>query len=201
MASSARGKLLLVVGASGAGKDTLIGWARRALPASSPIEIMEREITRPLGPGEHHVPIDDAELERRSRSGYYVLEWRAHGVRYGIPDAARHALERGHSVLTIASRSVRQSARELPYEAHFIEICAPLEMLRERLEARERRPGSEVACRLARANVFELRGEDVHAIDNGGALADSGAAFVELLLRLAPPRPHGAPATLATTEP
>jgi hypothetical protein len=33
--------------------------------------------------------------------------------------------------------------------------------------------------------AFELHGKDVHAIDNGGALSASGAAFVHLLGRLA----------------
>lgn len=193
-----RGKLLLVVGASGAGKDTLIAWARRALPARSPIAIIEREITRPRGPGEHHVPVSEAQLEQRSGAGYYVLEWRAHGVRYGIPDAARRELDRGRSVLIVGSRSAVESARALPYDVRFIEICAPLEVLQQRLAAREQRPGSEVASRLARANAFELRGDDVHTIDNGGELRDSGAAFVALLTRLAPPSPVSG---LMLTEP
>jgi ribose 1,5-bisphosphokinase len=181
---SKRGKLLLVIGASAAGKDTLVQWARRELPGASPIRIVEREITRGLGPHQHHVPVTDAEFARRSQSGYYLLQWSAHGVHYGIPGAVRELLDSGECVLTIASRSILPAARALACDARFIEIRAPRAVLEQRLLARGGRSDSELSGRLARADSFAPEGPDVHPLDNGGALIDSGPAFVALLLRL-----------------
>ena len=65
-----RGKLILVVGASGAGKDTLIQWAQRALPSpgikpAPPLRFVQREITRARGCADHHVEVSCAQFEQR----------------------------------------------------------------------------------------------------------------------------------------
>lgn len=174
-----------MIGASGAGKDTLVQWARRELPPASPIRIVEREITRDRGPEEHHVPVTALEFEQRKAAGHYLLHWAAHGVQYGLPRIDCAGLERGQSVLTIASRTMLEAVRALACPAHFIEIRAPYAVLEQRLRKRGGRPGSEIAGRLSRASAFPVEGPDVHVIDNGGALSESGRAFVSLLVRLA----------------
>jgi phosphonate metabolism protein PhnN/1,5-bisphosphokinase (PRPP-forming) len=177
-------RLILVVGPSGAGKDTLIQWARGTLGVGLPLCFVEREITRACSPHDRHVAVTDAEFDQRLRAQTYLLSWSAHGVRYGIGPDARAALERGQSVVCIASRTVLDTARQLPWPVSFVEIRAPYELLQQRLIARDGRAPEEIPGRLARAETISVEGDDVHVIDNGGALTDSGAAFNSLLSSL-----------------
>jgi len=53
--------LVLVVGPSGAGKDTLLNAARVRLADDANVRFAQREVTRPPTPGgEDHLPIDAA---------------------------------------------------------------------------------------------------------------------------------------------
>lgn len=178
------GKLVLVVGASCAGKDTLIRWATGSLGPELPLRFEKLEITRPLTPADRHAPIDRASFESRRRSGYYVLHWDAHGVSYGVPGSARTALDSGISVVTVASRAAIDRGRALPWECHVLEIRAPFEVLKRRLKARGREAGEDLAERLSRSSQIAVLGANVHVIDNGGALTESGAAFNRVLAGL-----------------
>lgn len=182
-----RAKLVLVVGASGAGKDTLIRLAQARVGHSLPIAFVSREITRPTDARREHVAVTCGQFEQRAEAGYYLLSWAAHGVWYGIPAQARSALRDGLVVVSIASRGAIDEARALPWECHVVEVHAPPSVLRQRLLRRARQDGSGVEGRLARASQFQVRGQNVHRIDNGGELATSGAAFCGLLRELADP--------------
>src|ERR1700758_459495 len=74
--------LLLVVGPSGAGKDTLLDAARRALADDPKFRFVRRVVTRAAKAGdEPHETVTEAEFAARE----FALQWQAHGLRYGIP--------------------------------------------------------------------------------------------------------------------
>jgi phosphonate metabolism protein PhnN/1,5-bisphosphokinase (PRPP-forming) len=74
--------LILVVGPSGAGKDTLLTAAREALRQDARFHFAQRVITRPTDAGgEEHQAITEQEFAARD----FALQWQAHGLRYGIP--------------------------------------------------------------------------------------------------------------------
>lgn len=75
---------VLVVGASGAGKDTLIDYARMGLKDDPRVHFVRRIINRPVTTNEIHEPVDDLEFERRVLKGRFALNWEAHDNRYGI---------------------------------------------------------------------------------------------------------------------
>ena len=79
------GRLFYVVGASGAGKDTLIAYARNALPVANAVVFAHRYITRPAHVGgENHIALSDAEFSVRETNGLFAMSWESNGLRYGI---------------------------------------------------------------------------------------------------------------------
>jgi phosphonate metabolism protein PhnN/1,5-bisphosphokinase (PRPP-forming) len=144
----ASGILVLVVGPSGAGKDTLMEGARAALVGDSRFVFVRREITRPAGAGgEDHVVVTADEFA--ARRDHYALSWEAHGLGYGIPCDIAAELEAGRIVIANVSRTVipRAAAR---FPVLVMEITASPAVLAARLAARGREGAADQADRLAR---------------------------------------------------
>lgn len=171
--------LHLVVGPSGAGKDTLIDAARRVRPD---ILFVRRCVTRPAGAGgEDHEPISPEAFEAQAAAGGFALWWRAHGLGYGVPRAIETALAQGRHVMANVSRGVVADARARFSPVRVLLIDAAPEALRARLAARGREPPGDAANRLARAGDEALRLEGAVRIDNGGPLGAATGAFLAAL--------------------
>ena len=75
------GIFFLVVGPSGAGKDTLIDGAREALAGDPRWVFATRTITRAADAGgERHDAMDDATFAETERDGGFLIAWSAHEV-------------------------------------------------------------------------------------------------------------------------
>ena len=171
-----RGTLFLVVGPSGAGKDSLIEGARKQLPAG--FLFPRRVITRPEGSaGEDHIPVDRATFERRERDGAFALSWRAHGHCYAIPIEIETALAAGTNVVVNVSREAIDEARTKFAPVRVIEVTAPPDVLGARLRARGRESQGEIAERLHQSKHVEAD----TVVVNDGALEPAVAAFVAAL--------------------
>lgn len=169
--------LVLVVGPSGAGKDTLLDSAKQVLADDRRFYFVRRVITRPADAGgEEHEAVTDAEFDRR----HFALQWQAHGLRYGIP---ADAIERGRVAIANVSRTVIREAVQR-FAARLIEITAPPEVLAVRLGTRGREDAADAAMRLARH--IALPG-DVHVetVMNDGSIAEGAARLVAALNRAA----------------
>lgn len=169
--------LVLVVGPSGAGKDTLMEGARAALAGDGRFVFATREITRPAGAGgEAHVEVSEVEFLSRRAEGHYALSWGAHGLFYGIPAAAIGA---GEVVVANVSRSVLAEAAAR-FAAKVLLITAPLPVLAARLAARGRESAADIAARLAREMVLP-EGLEVAEVMNDGSVAEGVAKVVAVL--------------------
>jgi phosphonate metabolism protein PhnN/1,5-bisphosphokinase (PRPP-forming) len=173
----------LVVGPSGAGKDTLIDAARRQLAGDARFRFVRRDITRPReAGGEEHNAIDrDIFLNRRA-AGAYALHWEAHGLGYGIPGDIAADLQAGRIVVASVSRSVIEDAAK-KFRVRVLEITAPPTLLAQRLATRGREGAADIAARLARS-VPLPQSIDVVTIVNDGT-PEQGAACVLAELRRA----------------
>ena len=178
----AEGYLVLVVGPSGAGKDSLLDGARAALSGDPRFVFARREITRPADAGgEDHIAVTEAEFRARQAAGHYALSWDAHGLGYGIPKAVEEDLAAGRTVVVNVSRGVLDAARGRYPHVAIVSISVSPEILAARLRARGRETEEQIAGRLARAAAFSVTGPDVIDIRNDGDLAESVAAFVAAL--------------------
>lgn len=165
--------LVLVAGPSGAGKDTVLAYAKAHLAGYEKVVFPRRVITRPPGPGEDHVCVTEAEFA----SARFALAWEAHGLRYGIPADIERDLAAQRIVIINVSRAVIAEARAR-FPCMVVEITAPPEVLAQRLAARGREDASDIAERLRR------EGAQIEAdvtIINDGLPQDAGAMFLAKL--------------------
>lgn len=178
----ARGCLVLVVGPSGAGKDSILDGARGILAGDEGFVFARREITRSPGSGgEDHSPVSWQDFRQRAIDGTYELAWEAHGNGYGVPAAALRGLTQGQSVIVNVSRGILPSARTRFSPLKIVNISVPPEILANRLSARGRETAAEIAGRLKRADAYQLDGDDVLSLVNDGPLSRSVDAFVAIV--------------------
>ena len=171
------GCLVLVVGPSGAGKDTLIRLARAALAHEPRYVFPQRLVTRPPSEDEDNAVIDEAAFARGQDEDRFTLSWRAHGLGYAVPAEAGRRVEAGHVVVCNVSRRVVGAARALGLPVSVVAVTAPPEILARRLAARGRAEDGDLAARLARAVPVAA---DLTLL-NAGAPQEAAARFVEHL--------------------
>ena len=178
------GLLVLVVGPSGVGKDTLLDAARERLAQDKQFCFPRRCITRPAGTvGEIHIPVRPEDFGQMARQGAFLLSWKAHDLGYGIPRHVLEEVEAGKTVIVNVSRSVIEDACELVgrKNVRVVNIRASAEALRKRLEARGREDALDIERRLARASAYQLDGDYVVHVDNDADLETGILRFIRAL--------------------
>jgi len=152
---SGPGLFIAVVGPSGAGKDTLIGEARRAVARQDGIVFPRRVVTRPSSPHEDNEAIGEAEFAARCEAGAFALWWQAHGLHYGIPRGVRDDLSAGHTAICNLSRGAVPEAKRVFSRVAVVLVTAPRAVIVERLAARGREHPEAIAARLEREASIE----------------------------------------------
>lgn len=179
-----QGRLVLMTGPSGVGKDSLLDGLRAALAGRSDIVFPRRVITRAAGlGGEDYQSVSEADFAAMVARGEFALFWPAHGLQYGVPASIDADLDAGRQVVVNVSRGVIDEARAKYTNLLVLAINASPEVLRRRLQARGRENAADIEARLDRAAAFRLDGADVVQLNNDGPLADGVAALVALLLQ------------------
>lgn len=178
-------RLIYVMGPSGAGKDSLLGFARSRI-ADDGIVFAHRYITRPDGGGENHVALTEAEFDMRSRLGLFAMQWRSHALHYGIGVEIDQWLSLDCTVVVNGSRAYVRHALERYPQMTVVHVTAPLHVLAARLAARGRETKEDIAARLARAAPFVLPPDArLETIDNAGRLDDAGHTFIGVVRQVA----------------
>ncbi|WP_420409897.1 phosphonate metabolism protein/1,5-bisphosphokinase (PRPP-forming) PhnN [Hoeflea sp.] len=176
------GRLIVVLGPSGSGKDTLMSHARRVLEKQESVMFVRRAITRPADAGsEDHVPMSEAEFDAALDAGEFSLTWSANGLRYGLPREVVDHLAQGHVAVVNGSRGVWSTIRSVFPTAVAVEIRVDRVVLAQRLEARGRESRSEIAARLERAEALQSSFEADCVIDNSGSPDVAGAELVRII--------------------
>lgn len=164
------GALLLVVGPSGAGKDTLLGAAQAMLGNDDRVVFARRAVTRAASAFENNEPVSRDEFDRAVAAGKYALWWRAHEHGYGISRAIDDEIRRSRVVVVNASRTIIGTVRDRYLRPSVVLITAPADVLAARLAARERSSDGDLDKRLQRSEL---------ALDGGADLTISNVGTVE----------------------
>ncbi|MGE0005088.1 MAG: phosphonate metabolism protein/1,5-bisphosphokinase (PRPP-forming) PhnN [Parvibaculaceae bacterium] len=180
------GRLVLVVGPSGAGKDSLLRHAARRLADEPRIVFPRRAITRAAcDAAEDHVSLTVEEFRAAEARGDFVLSWEAHGLHYGISAAIRRDLAAGRAVAVNVSRAVIAEAKRRFPNMAVLHVTAPASVLAERLARRGRETAADIARRIGREPAHFESGVETVTIVNDASLDRAAMAFTTALLSFA----------------
>ncbi|MFX0010292.1 MAG: phosphonate metabolism protein/1,5-bisphosphokinase (PRPP-forming) PhnN, partial [Candidatus Hermodarchaeota archaeon] len=139
------GLLVLIVGNSGSGKDSIMrGVKERFPPELKPLYLAQRYITRPASETESNIAISPEEFKKMSSQGNFALEWHIYGLDYGVPIEIDDWLKKGHPVLVNVSRLIVQKAREIYSNMVVVFIEVPFEITLKRVKERARESGKRL---------------------------------------------------------
>lgn len=176
------GSLVLVVGPSGVGKDTLIGGARQALENDKRFTFVRRIVTRTSDPrNEDHDSMDVETFRKLEETDRFALSWEAHNLRYALPLSVDTDMALGRVVVANVSRHVVAQAYAKYPTCSVLLITAEISRRAERLMKRGRETQAQITARLARESAPVPAGISPVVIDNSGPIAIGVTAFVMAL--------------------
>ena len=174
------GRFIVVVGPSGAGKDTLLGLARAACADDGNVVFPRRVVTREASASEDNVQVTlDAFRQARAR-GDFALHWEAHGHCYALPRAIDDDIRAGRTVVANLSRTVVEAIRRGYADVTVVLITAPPAMLSQRLAARARSSDGQIESRLSRVVDDVATAPDV-TITNVGSVEGHARELVKII--------------------
>jgi ribose 1,5-bisphosphokinase len=163
------GRLVLVVGPSGAGKDTLLSLARAACADDGNIVFPRRVITREASASEDNDEVSIGTFQEALTRGDYAMHWEAHGHCYALPRAIDDEIRAGRTIIANVSRTVIGAMRRAYADVLVVSITAPPDVLAERIAMRARSSDGRVENRLRRTVEDAAAAPDVTIVNTGSA--------------------------------
>jgi phosphonate metabolism protein PhnN/1,5-bisphosphokinase (PRPP-forming) len=176
-------KCFLIIGNSGAGKDSVIEEVERRFPPHyKKLMLPKRVITRKNSDTEKFESVDTETFHKLRKSGEFILEWESYEHFYGIRREVLDWLDADHPVLLNISRQVVQTAREKIPDAMVIFIRVPLDVTADRIIDRGRESYKEVLDRVVRAQEHQDSEEADFVVNNVGNLGETSQKVLEYIL-------------------
>ena len=172
------GRLVVVVGPSGAGKDTLIAQARARLSSDPAFVFPLRLVTRAASVAEDHLTISEGDFARAVSRGDFAFRWEAHGLKYALPASIDGDIRAERTVVCNVSRGIVSALRLRYARLVVVLVTAPAEVLAGRLSARGRPSDGDLAQRLGRGAPPPAEFAPDHVIENVGDIADGVTRLV-----------------------
>ena len=175
-----KGLLLVILGPSGSGKDSVLRSLKEHLPD---LHVAKRCITRSYhDKSEEYESLSETEFVAQLNEDAFLFYWKAHGFYYGIRRSILDYIDDGQSVIFNGSRAALDDMRKVYKGIHAIELLVSEPILRKRLNIRGRENQSEIALRLKRASGDYFN--DSHLISNDGLLEETTNKIVLLINQL-----------------
>lgn len=170
-------KIVLIVGPSGVGKDTLLKGAKKEL--KNDINFVKRYITRKPDKSEKNFYLDEYAFEILKHNSLFVSTWNAHENFYGI---AKNTIKNGLNIISI-SRSKIEDFEKIYNDVYTINITVPKDELRNRLLIRKRESEEEIEKRLNRT-YKKIVAKNLIEFDNSGNIEESINKFIKTLKKI-----------------
>jgi ribose 1,5-bisphosphokinase len=163
------GRLVLVVGPSGAGKDTLLGLAKAACADDGNIVFPRRVITREASASEENEEVSVGTFQEALTRGEYAMHWEAHGHCYALSRAIDDEIRARRTVVANVSRTVIGATRRAYANVAVVLITAPTDVLAARIAMRARGSDGKVENRVRRTVEDASAAPDVTIVNTGSA--------------------------------
>jgi len=174
--------LFYVIGASGAGKDTLMNYARTTINGEKAVIFAHRYITRPSNNGnESHVHLTAPEFKLRIEAGFFALHWESHGNHYGIGTEIDTWMEKGCNVVVNGSREYLPVAQQRYPEMIVILVEASPETISSRLAGRGRETAEEIEKRIRRSSQINCNLSNCIKIQNNDSVENAGDELIKII--------------------
>lgn len=147
------GRIIYLMGPSGAGKDTVLQGLSRLLGSGG--YLAPRLVTRDTAvAGPESVSVSPQEFQRLESAGKLAMAWRANGLSYGFMCDINNRLVQGCDVLINGSRAYLPEAQLRYADLVPVLLTVEPELLRQRLQARGRENDQQIQQRLERNAQF-----------------------------------------------
>ncbi|TET01923.1 MAG: phosphonate metabolism protein/1,5-bisphosphokinase (PRPP-forming) PhnN [Promethearchaeota archaeon] len=179
------GLLVLVVGNSGSGKDSIISGVVKRFPSDlKEIHLTQRYITRPASETEDNIAITPEIFKEMSLQKKFAFEWHIYDLDYGVPIDIDDWLKKGHPVLVNVSRTIVKKARSIYRKILVVFIKVPFEITFQRIKERDRESGKQLQQRIQRAKDNQTFPDADFVVDNSGELEIAIDQFLSYLIRV-----------------
>ncbi len=179
------GTLILVVGNSGSGKDSIINGTSEEYPLDlKKVYVAKRYITRPPSETEDNYFISSEEFNERNKQGKFALQWHIYGLDYGVPIEIENWLKKGHTVIANVSRTIINDTRKKYKNVKVVFIDVPFDIILLRLKNRERESEQRLKERIERASNNQKFPEADFVVDNSGELDEAISQFLNYVISI-----------------
>ncbi len=180
------GILVLVVGNSGSGKDSIISEVVKRFPTNlKEIHLTKRYITRPPSETEDNISVSTQIFKEMSLQKKFALEWHIYDLDYGVPIDIEDWLKKGHPVIVNVSRTIVKKARGIYHNILVVFIKVPFVITLKRVKERARESGKLLQERIHRAKDNQTFPDADFIVDNSGDLEIAIDQFLSYLTRVA----------------
>jgi ribose 1,5-bisphosphokinase len=175
--------LFLVIGNSGAGKDTVIkAVLEKYPPQKKTLKVPRRVVTRKISLTEDFESVDVDTFLKLKEEDELILDWASYDHYYGIRREINEWMKSGHPVMVNVSRNIIESARERFPKVKVIFIRVPLDITADRIIERGRESYEEVLDRVVRAqNLQDFHNADL-IVENVGKIEETSQKILEFII-------------------
>lgn len=168
-------QIILIVGASGVGKDTLI----KNIKHKANINFTKRYITREPDSNEQNYYIDKDAFELLKSNNFFISTWEAHNNKYAI---AKNQIKEGLNIISI-SRAAIKNFEQFYKNVTTIEVTLPRDTLYKRLQKRGRENEEQILKRLNRT-YLKIDAKNIIQFDNSNDIEQSSEEFINLIEKI-----------------
>ncbi|MFC1803388.1 hypothetical protein ACFL0D_05415, partial [Thermoproteota archaeon] len=175
--------LFLVIGNSGAGKDTVIRAVLEKYPShKKTLKVPKRVVTRKSSISEDYESVDIEKFNELKKSSKFAFDWESYTHYYGIRKEIIDWLRAGHPVIVNVSRDVIKLAKQKFPSAKVIFIRVPLEVTVNRIIERGRESHDEILDRVVRARDHQDFPNADLIVDNIDKIEETSQKILDFII-------------------